>query len=189
MSRYEMITNHFNLDEKCTSEKDVAHVEIVFCDGACSNNGKDNARAACGVYFGEGDERNMGELIEGELQTNNRAELTGVLRAVQRSRRPSVLVLSDSSYVVDIFKQGGYLGMWKRNSWKLKSGMPVKNQDLIRQIDECIGAKNVVIGYVEAHVGHVGNEMADKLATAKVKEVNILKRDAGAATKNKQDFE
>ena len=55
---------------------------VVYTDGACSNNGKKSAKAGIGVYFGEGDPRNISERITGK-QTNNAAELTAILRAVE----------------------------------------------------------------------------------------------------------
>ena len=50
----------------------------VFTDGACSNNGRKNAKAGIGVYFGENDERNISKRITGK-QTNNTAELSAVI--------------------------------------------------------------------------------------------------------------
>ena len=52
----------------------------VYTDGACSNNGRANAKAGLGIYFGENDPRNSSERIIGK-QTNNTAELTAILRA------------------------------------------------------------------------------------------------------------
>lgn len=56
---------------------------VVYTDGACSNNGKPSAKAGVGVYFGPDDELNVSEKLAGETQTNQRAEQTGVLRAMQ----------------------------------------------------------------------------------------------------------
>ena len=46
---------------------------IVFTDGGCSHNGSKNAKAGIGIYFGEGDIRNVSKQIQGK-QTNNTAE-------------------------------------------------------------------------------------------------------------------
>ena len=53
----------------------------VYTDGACINNGKKNARAGFGVYFGEDDPRNASESYTGK-QTNNVAEMLGVVKAL-----------------------------------------------------------------------------------------------------------
>ena len=53
----------------------------MYTDGACSNNGKSNAKAGFGVWFGENDERNISESFTG-TQTNNAAELLGIIKAL-----------------------------------------------------------------------------------------------------------
>jgi ribonuclease HI len=58
---------------------------VLYTDGACSGNGTANARAGYGVFFGSKDPRNVAAPLEGELQTNNRAELQAILVAVQRA--------------------------------------------------------------------------------------------------------
>ena len=50
----------------------------VFTDGACSNNGKQNAKAGIGVFFEENDPRNVSRRVDGK-QTNNTAELTAIV--------------------------------------------------------------------------------------------------------------
>ena len=57
----------------------------IYTDGACTGNGTENARAGYGVYFGKDDPRNVAAPLEGELQTNNRAELQAILVALQLS--------------------------------------------------------------------------------------------------------
>ena len=54
---------------------------VVYTDGACVNNGKPDARAGYGVYFGKGDERNVSERYKGP-QTNNVAEILAIIRAL-----------------------------------------------------------------------------------------------------------
>lgn len=56
---------------------------VIYTDGACTNNGKASAKAGVGVFFGPDDELNVSEKLSGETQTNQRAEQTGVLRAMQ----------------------------------------------------------------------------------------------------------
>ena len=53
----------------------------VYTDGACSNNGKPDARAGYGIWFGKNDPRNCSESFNG-LQTNNRAELLAIVKAL-----------------------------------------------------------------------------------------------------------
>ena len=44
-----------------------------------------NCNNRYGVYFGPDDPRNISERLEGSLQTNNRAELTAILKALDVS--------------------------------------------------------------------------------------------------------
>ena len=76
----------------------------IYTDGACSNNGKTDARAGFGIWFGEGDERNTSESFTGP-QTNNRAELLAIIKAltilrdeIEEGQR--VNIYSDSSYSI-----------------------------------------------------------------------------------------
>ena len=76
----------------------------VYTDGACSNNGKPDARAGFGIWFGDGDKRNTSEAFTGS-QTNNRAELLAIIKALTILRedieegRP-IMIYSDSSYSI-----------------------------------------------------------------------------------------
>jgi ribonuclease HI len=60
---------------------------VVYTDGACVGNGRTGARAGVGVYFGDGDHSvyNTSQPLMGPVQTNQRAELTGVLLALRIS--------------------------------------------------------------------------------------------------------
>lgn len=77
----------------------------AWCDGACSNNGKANARAGFGVYFGEDDPRNLSERLDGD-QTNQRAELMALYRAMGEVKDPGstdLELVTDSMYATNIY--------------------------------------------------------------------------------------
>ena len=69
------ITSFFKL-----AEKQIIPEIYVYTDGACSNNGRPNAKAGLGVFFGDGDSRNVYKRIVGK-QTNNVAELSAIIEA------------------------------------------------------------------------------------------------------------
>ena len=74
----------------------------VYTDGACSNNGKSDARAGFGIWFGTDDERNTSESFTGP-QTNNRAELLAIIKALtilrdEIEQGQIVNIYTDSSY-------------------------------------------------------------------------------------------
>jgi len=72
--------------EEYVSEEDEKEPIIVYTDGACSNNGRSNARAGFGVYFGKDDPRNVSEAYKGP-QTNNVAELLAIIKALSILRQ------------------------------------------------------------------------------------------------------
>ena len=77
---------------------------MVYTDGACVNNGKPDARAGYGVYFGKGDERNVSERYKGP-QTNNVAEILAIIRALTILKEEieggrKVKIYSDSKYAI-----------------------------------------------------------------------------------------
>lgn len=58
-------------------------VPVVYTDGACSSNGRTGAAAGIGVYWGEEHVDNISEPLLNGPPTNNRAELTAVIKAIQ----------------------------------------------------------------------------------------------------------
>ncbi|KAJ3080488.1 hypothetical protein HK102_003013 [Quaeritorhiza haematococci] len=137
----------------------------VWTDGACSKNGNSGARAGIGVYFGPNDSRNISERLPGENQTNNRAELLAVIRALEViPQHINLKLYSDSSYVLNGIKQ--WMRNWKRNGWITATKKPVLNQDLWMRLDQLIESRSGPIDWVHVrgHSGVAGNEGADQLA-------------------------
>ena len=54
----------------------------VYVNGACRNNGHINPQGGCGVYWEPAHPLNLNEKLRGEVQTNNRAELSAAIMAV-----------------------------------------------------------------------------------------------------------
>lgn len=89
--------------------------------------------------------------------TNNRMEITAAAEALE-SIPPgsSAVVHSDSEYVVKTMTKG-----WKRNA----------NKDLWERLERAAASRNVEFRWVRGHAGHEGNETADRLAVAAMKDV------------------
>jgi ribonuclease HI len=104
------------------------------------------------------------ELHGGEpATTNNRMELTAVIRALDALPRGSrVRLYTDSQYVQKGMTE--WLAAWKRRGWRTAEGKPVKNEDLWRALDEAARSHRVEWHWVKGHAGHPGNERADALA-------------------------
>ena len=132
----------------------------VYCDGSCIHNGKPNAKAGIGIYFGDNDPRNVSEAINGH--SNNVAELTAMIRVYDYVKK-DITIVSDSKYALHCVKEYGKKqekDLWKNN---------IPNQDLVKQLDETYKDTNIQFMHVYAHtnkkdIHSIGNAMADKLA-------------------------
>jgi len=103
--------------------------------------------------------------------TNNRMELTAVIKALRALKRmdkvPShATVYTDSQYVQRGITE--WIHMWKRNSWKTSDKKPVKNQDLWKELDELAGEYKLTWQWVRGHAGNEYNELCDRLTQAAV---------------------
>lgn len=131
----------------------------IYADGACKGNPGPGGWGAWLCYHGK-----EKELFGGEpLTTNNRMELTAVIRALEALNRPCRLrVHTDSKYV----HQGmcEWINSWKARGWRTADKKPVKNDDLWRRLDALAQRHDITWIWVKGHAGNVGNERADALA-------------------------
>ncbi|KAF9202309.1 hypothetical protein BGZ49_007515, partial [Haplosporangium sp. Z 27] len=76
---------------------------IIHTDGSALSNGKAGSQAGLGVFFGVNDPRNLSERLDGEPQTNQRAELMAVIRAIEvcGSDTAPIEIRTDSMYTVN----------------------------------------------------------------------------------------
>lgn len=126
---------------------------LVYTDGASSGN---PGPAGIGVYlqFG-GHEKEISEYIG--VSTNNIAELKAVERGLQaiKNKKLPVRVLTDSQYV---------LGLLTLN-WKAQ-----KNQEIVAALKALMREfSDIRLIKVKGHQGNPGNEKADQLAVAAIK--------------------
>jgi Ribonuclease HI len=137
---------------------------LVYADGACSGNPGPGGWGAVLADEKRGLEKRMSGAEPNT--TNNRMELTAVIEALRVLKVPcSVVVTTDSRYVVDAF-QKGWLKNWLKNGWKTASRQPVKNEDLWRDLMDAMAMHSVRWTWIRGHAGHPGNELADSLAVA-----------------------
>jgi ribonuclease HI len=131
----------------------------IFSDGACRGNPGPGGWGA--LLRAKGVEK---ELWGGEAATtNNRMELTAVIRALEALKRPSrVRLYTDSQYVQKGISQ--WIHGWKRNGWRTADRKDVKNADLWRELDELAQKHRIEWHWVKGHAGHPENERADQLA-------------------------
>jgi len=135
------------------------NVVEIYADGACKGNPGPGGWGAWLAY--EGKEKN---LSGGEsLTTNNRMELTAVIRALEALKKPcDVKVYTDSSYVQKGISE--WIVGWKARNWRTADKKPVKNDDLWKELDLLANQHKIQWIWVKGHAGNVGNERADALA-------------------------
>ncbi len=133
----------------------------LYTDGACSGN---PGPGGWGYILRHRVSQNEREASGGEkATTNNRMELTAVIRGLEALTRPSVVELySDSQYVLKGL--GEWMEGWKRRGWKTAGKKPVKNQDLWERLDELKGEHEIRFHWVRGHNEHPENERCDRLA-------------------------
>jgi len=131
----------------------------IYADGACRGNPGPGGWGA--LLRTQGTEK---ELCGGEPNTtNNRMELTAVIRALEGlKRRCKVRVYTDSQYVQKGISE--WITAWKRRGWHTADKKPVKNVDLWQRLDELARGHEIEWHWVRGHAGHDGNERADALA-------------------------
>ena len=104
--------------------------------------------------------------------TNNRMEITAVIKALQVLTIPcKVKVYSDSQYLVNTFNKR-WINNWKRNGWKTANGNDVKNKDLWEVMLSLTKYHKVKFEWVKGHAENKYNELCDKLATSAAEAVS-----------------
>jgi len=157
-----VVDNHLTL---CQEKKET--IMHIFTDGACTNNGKRNANAAWGCLLVSDDgyivlDRLSGAIPLTEPQTNQRAELTALLRGLEMAEKQfgrlndvkKVQIWSDSEYSINCASVWG--PKWRKNGWK-KQGGDIQHLDLIRVLVE----KTLALGFEIEYrwlKGHKGGE-------------------------------
>ncbi len=138
----------------------------IFTDGACSGN---PGPGGWGVVLRMGSHEK--EFFGGDpATTNNRMELTAVIRALEALKRPvTARVHTDSQYVQKGISE--WIHVWKRRGWKTADRQPVKNDDLWRELDTLSSRHRIEWHWVKGHAGHPENERADRLARRGIESV------------------
>jgi ribonuclease HI len=141
---------------------------VIYTDGACKGN---PGPGGWGALLRAGEHRK--ELFGGEPHTtNNRMELTAVIRALESLTRPSdVDLYTDSKYVKNGIET--WIHEWKKNGWKTSDRKAVKNADLWRELEALADRHTIRWHWVRGHADDPGNLQADALANRGV-EVSSL---------------
>jgi ribonuclease HI len=141
----------------------------IYADGACRGNPGPGGWGALLIYGERKKELSGAE----PLTTNNRMELTAVIRALEALKKPrtSARVYTDSQYVIKGIEE--WVPSWKDRGWRTADKKPVKNQDLWEQLDALAARHDLEWHWVRGHSGVPGNEHVDELAN---KAIDNMKR-------------
>lgn len=133
----------------------------IFTDGACRGNPGVGGWGAILRYNQHEKSLNGAE----KLTTNNRMELTAVIKSLESLKQPcnlAIKVTTDSQYVRKGITE--WLEQWKKRDWRTSNKQPVKNIDLWQQLDDIAKQYQISWHWVKGHNGHRENELADQLA-------------------------
>lgn len=134
----------------------------IYTDGACSGNPGPGGWGAILQY-----KQHLRELSGGEKRTtNNRMELTGVIRALEALNEPCIVELySDSKYVIDALEKGWAAG-WRRRGWVKSDKKPALNPDLWETLLNLTERHEMRYHWVKGHADNPYNNRCDELAVS-----------------------
>ena len=140
---------------------------ILYTDGACSGNTGPGGWGVIMEYNGHRKEMSGGE----ENTTNNRMELTAVIKGLQAlNQRCTVELYSDSKYVIDALEKGWAEG-WKKRGWIKSDKKPALNPDLWEILLELTHQHEMHYHWVKGHADNPMNNRCDEMAVAQWKKL------------------
>lgn len=134
---------------------------MAFTDGAAKGNPGPGGYGAV-LFF---DETVIEIGAAKELTTNNEMELRAVVEVLKSfpKDQSQLEIYTDSKYVVE--GATGWVFGWMRNGWKTKTGSDVLHKEIWQELVSLL--QNVTVDWhkVPGHVGIIGNERADTIAS------------------------
>ena len=174
-SRKEKLANADTAGGYLTKQEDVividpdAQLVDLYTDGACSGNPGKGGYGYAVVVNDVLSLKGSGGLL---ATTNNQMEIKAVIEGLKViPENYSVVVHSDSSYVVNSFNKG-WISEWRRRNWVKNSGQPVANRDFWEELLAVISYHpSVQFIWVKGHAGNQYNELCDRLAVSAIKQL------------------
>ena len=137
----------------------------LYTDGACSGNPGPGGWGAILEYNGHEKELSGGE----SNTTNNRMELTAVIRGLQALKESCIVELySDSKYVIDALEKGWAWG-WKKKGWIKSDKKPALNPDLWEELLLLTMKHEMRYHLVKGHAENPKNNRCDEMAVSESK--------------------
>lgn len=133
----------------------------IFCDGASKGNPGPGGWAAVLVW----DEKvkELGGKVA--HTTNNQMELMAGIKALEgiKKEKGEINIYTDSRYLINGITK--WVNSWQKNGWKTKAKKDVLNKDLWKKLIVLVKGKKISWNYVGGHIGIVGNERCDEIAS------------------------
>ena len=143
---------------QAASSVPAAEALFVWTDGACSGNPGPGGWA----WATQDGRQDSGGAPQ---TTNQRMEIQAALEAVRALSGPLVVV-SDSTYVVNCFRDRWWQG-WLARGWLTSAKKPVANRDLWEPlVSAVVDRGDVSFRWVKGHSGDPMNDLVDQLAVA-----------------------
>ena len=140
----------------------------LYTDGACSGNPGPGGWGAILIFKGIEKELSGGEAST----TNNRMELTAVIKGLSALKESCIVELySDSKYVIDGLSKGWAVS-WRKNGWKKADKKPALNPDLWETLLTLTEKHQMRYHWVKGHAENPYNNRCDELAVAESKKFN-----------------
>jgi ribonuclease HI len=153
-----------------------AHTDciVIAVDGACSNNGKANARAAAGVFVGDKSKYNASFALSMTEPTNQKAELRAGICGLEKahliqkngvggSKLNQVIIKADSEYLVKGMTE--WMFKWEKNGYRTSRDTPVTNASLFKRLEQLVTELNKLnVEVLFWHVPRERNQEADTWA-------------------------
>lgn len=191
----------------------------IYTDGSSLGNGQLGSSAGVGVFFGPGDTRyttlhtfsdqplpiyvpqnltpairNVSAPLVGPRQTNQRAELTAIQKALDLAPLDrSVTIFSDSNYAINCATT--WSKTWRKNGWVTSAKKPVENKDIVELIVERIDTRDACgvtteFKWLKGHANDPGNVAADALAVNGAREArNRARSEASTSALPAADYD
>jgi len=171
-----------NIDDATAFIEDFNDNIYIYTDGACINNGEDNARASIGVFLNKDNPLNISrELNQNDFKsklTNNIAELNAAIEGIEIIKtfpHKNKYIVTDSEYVIKCATTYGK--KLENNNWKTSNDKKPPNIDLVKYLYEITNSYHIKFIHIMAHTDKkdkhsIGNYYADLFAN---KAINNLK--------------
>ncbi|KDQ16539.1 hypothetical protein BOTBODRAFT_53986 [Botryobasidium botryosum FD-172 SS1] len=149
---------------------------VLYTEGVCVDNDRSEAMAGIGVWWGQGDKRNIFERCPGD-QTHEHAALISIIRALEMAP-PAVPLLIKNSSPYGLSCTTTWLPVWDERDYDPAFGKLIRNESDVHYLATLLEARAGPVRFerVYEHEEQDGREGAVGLATAGCQSVGAAER-------------